>query len=556
MIRLRPYQERAVKIALERKRCVVVLPTGTGKTVIGFFFLRRLFDEGKIKSALILVPTRILVEQTKGVYDSLGLRSKAIYGIMPKDVRVRLWRRAKVAISTPETVYSDLEFVKADAVVVDECHHAVGDDAYVKVLKELRCDYRLGLSAFIPRRRRREISELIGDIVEWSIDEVRPYIAEWIGDVFETPFDRKEREVYEEIERRRARVRGRDKLVYTSALKFLSRDGALALKESLKKKNRMSELLSDLKGNVMSLRDLHKLDKLRRALEIYEDFEKCIVFVERVIVANRLSESLSGNHEVATILGKKWRKKGQLERAKKAEVIISTSAGEEGVDLPTADLLINWSNTSSPLRFIQRHGRIMRKAGRIPKFVVYLVTPDTLDTDALITSVDEARDLIDVNVDKNVLERLWRRSNRYKIVRELERPMPAEWLRDLTGCTLNELRYALRRALRSGEIVYVYTHLGKIFVRRDRIRELERYVSEPIHRGKVKLGRRTIMGDYGKLMDVLKKRLPLPKLEITVIRRVGELDEYDYMTYDFPIDSEEVLDLVLRNALSYVPLRP
>jgi len=552
---LRPYQKKAVEIALNRKRCVIVLPTGTGKTIVGAFFLKRLFDSGVIRRALVLVPTRILVEQTKGVYDRLGLRAEAIYGVVPKELRERMWRKADVAISTPETVYNDFEYVKVDAVVVDECHHAVGDDAYVKVLRKLDCDYRLGLSAFVPKRRRREISELVGEIVEWDVEEVRPFVAEWIGDVFETPLDERERWVYEEIEKRRVRSRGKDKLVYTSALKFLSRDGALALKESIQRRNRMSELLKDIREEILTLRDLHKLDALEKALKIYEGFEKCIVFVERVVVAKRLSELLS-DYDVATILGKRWRKNGQLERARSADIIVSTSAGEEGVDLPTADLLVNWSNTSSPLRFIQRHGRIMRRAGRIPKFVVYLVTPETLDTDALVTSIDEARDVIDVNVDRNVLERLWRRSTRYRIVRELESPMPVEWLKDVTGCTLNELRYALRRALRSGEVVYIYTNLGKVYVRKDRMRELEKYLSKPTHTGKVRLGRRTIVGDYNRLKNVLKEHLPLPNLHITVVRRVGDLEEYDYMTYDFPIDSEELLDLVLRNALSYEPPPP
>ncbi len=552
MIELRPYQKEAVEHALRCKRAILVLPTGSGKTIIGAFFLKKLFESCSVRRALVLVPTRILVEQTCKVYGMLGLRAKAIYGIYTKDKRRTMWEEATIAVSTPETVYSDLEFVKVDAVVVDECHHAVGDDAYAKVLRELNCEYRLGLSAFIPKRRRKEVEELIGEIREWEVKDLRPFIAEWIGEIFETPLDSEEMRIYDEIDRRRSLSKGKDKLIYTSALKFFAKDGALALKESLNKKTRLSKLLADLKEDVERLRDLHKLDHLKRAFEIYEDFNKAIVFVDRVIVAKRLVEEV--DYDVALVVGGR-RKEEMLENAKRAEVIVSTSAGEEGLDLPTADLLINWSNTSSPLRFIQRHGRIMRKTGKDVKFVVYLVTPETVDTDDLILSIDRAKKFVDINVDRDVLERLWRKSRRYRIVELLSTPMPLEWIRDLTGRTLEEVKFALRKAVEEGDVIYIYTHLGKTFVRRDRISELKKFDTflKPKHLGKVKIKvgerTRTILGDYERLKRELKKYLPLPKLEVTVIKRSGDLEEYEYRRYDFPID-EVVLDIVLRNALS------
>ncbi len=555
MIELRPYQKEAIEHALKRKRAVLILPTGTGKTIIGAFFLKRLFDSGAIRKALVLVPTRILVEQTHKVYGKLGLDSEMIYGLIPKERRAELWKTAKIAISTPETVYNDIDLVRVDAIVVDECHHAVGEDAYVKVLRELECDYMLGLSAYIPERRRREIERLIGEIREWSAEDVRPYVAEWIGEVIETHLDEREMEVYEEIEARRSVARGSEKLIYTSALKYLSKDGALALKESVSRKNKLSKLLEDLRDRIFELRDLHKLDHLLKVLRIYEGFNKAIVFVERVVVAKRIANELEGDYEVALVVGRRDGRKEMLEAAKKAEVVISTSAGEEGMDLPIADLLVNWSNTSSPLRFIQRHGRIMRRAGREVKFVVYLVTPDTIDTDDLISSIDRAKRIVDVNVDRDVLEELWRKSRRYRIVELLSRPMPLEWIMQISGRTRTEVVSALRKALEEGDVVYIYTHLGKTYVRKDRLRALEEFEPHltPKHVGKVRLAkgrRRTIVGDFGKLFEELSKRLPLPKLEITVVRREGDLEVYDFRKYDFVIDRRDLLEIVLKNALS------
>jgi len=560
MIKLRPYQKEAVEHALKEKCSVLILPTGTGKTIIGAYFLKNLFDKGVIKKALVLVPTRILVEQTCKVYKSLDIRSEKIYGIYPKNKRVNMWSKASIAISTPETVYSDLDVVgKIDAVVVDECHHAVGNDAYAKVLKEIDCGYRLGLSAYIPRRRRKEIEWLIGEIREWSTEDVKPYISEWIADVFEAEFSSKEMRIYDEIDGRRRTAKGSEKLIYSSALKFFAKDGALALKDSLSRPNKLSKLLSDLKEGIAKLRDLHKLRHLFRALKVYEDFDKAIIFVERVVVAKRLAEIIDDktDYRVSLIIGRqRERMKDMLEEATMSDVIVSTSAGEEGVDLPTADLLINWSNTSSPLRFIQRHGRIMRKAGKSVKFVVYLVTPDTVDTDDLIASIDQAKKIVDINIDKDVLEELWRKSRRYKIVESLTTPMPVEWIRQITGKTQSEVRFALKKSAEEGDIIYIYTHLGKTYVRKDRLDELEKFEDflKPKHIGKIKIkigGRtKTIVGDYEKLKKELVRYLPLPKLEVTVIRKAGDMEEYDFKSYSFLIDTPRVLDVVLRNALS------
>ena len=64
----REYQLEAFRYARSKGCSVVCLPTGTGKTLVGILFLKWLFEEGKIKGALILEPTRFLVSQVSGVY--------------------------------------------------------------------------------------------------------------------------------------------------------------------------------------------------------------------------------------------------------------------------------------------------------------------------------------------------------------------------------------------------------------------------------------------------------------------------------------------------------
>ncbi len=553
---LREYQKEALDFALKQKKSIIVLPTGTGKTIVGIHFVKELLKKHPDYKALVLVPTRILVEQTERMYKDWGLNAIKIYGIYRKEKRKELWKKAKIVIATPETVYYDLEFAKDfKIVVVDECHHAVGEDAYVKVLKNIDFEYALGLTAFIPKKRRKELEELIGIIKEYPATHplVSKYVPSWIGDIFEAPFNKEEQEIYDIIDERRKKAKGTEKLIYTLALKYFSSDGALALKESLSKRTKLSEKLEDLKEKIIQLRDLHKLPTLFKILNVYEGFEKAIIFVDRVIIAKKLYEILSKEYSVTLIVGKLREKmREKLEEAKKSKIIISTSAGEEGVDLPEADLLIIWSHTSNPLRFIQRHGRIMRPSKPL-KFATYIITPNTIDTDLFLLGLEHVKRYIDIGISADLLKEVWMKSRISKILDILTEPLPEEWIKEITGATLREVREALKKGLEMGEIVYFYTPIGKVYVKKEFMYSVEEKFPEsfnPKWKGKVKIEKRKIIqGDFNLLFNVLKKYIPLEKLDITIIKE-KEIVEYDWRRYNYKIDSEDLLKLVLKNALS------
>ncbi len=559
MIKLREYQKEALEHALKQERATLVLPTGTGKTIIGFFFVKKLL-ESKAKRALVLVPTRILVEQTAGVYRSLGLEVVKIYGIFDQEKRKELWKRAKVAVATPETFVNDLSFAGSfDVVVVDEAHHAVGKDAYVKALSSIDARFRLGLSAFIPKKARKLVEALIGPIKEWRADDpkLKPYVPDWIGDIFEAPFNERELKVYRAIEEVRKNSKGAEKLLATSALKFFARDGAIALLETLGRSEKMRKLFPWLEKELGNLRNMHKIEALLEILGIYE-YSKAIIFVDRLIIAKKLHEFFEKRKiDVALVLG---RKAGgfKLDEVRGAEVIISTSAGEEGVDLPTADLLVNWSNTSNPLRFIQRHGRIMRKTKQV-KFVTYILTPQTIDVDAFLNAVYYAKRIIDINIDPVFISRLWKASGRRRIIELLSEPMPKDWLKEISGATESEVSFALKHALEEGEVIYIHTpHLGRVYCKKDFAYELfEKFAEflEPRFEGKVKIAvgskKRSFRGSFRELLEKLSKKLPLNGIEVVVIKKEQEVEAYAYRRYDFIIDSKFLLELVLRNALSF-----
>ncbi len=460
----REYQLDALKKALSLKRCVIVLPTGAGKTLIGVLFAEELYKQGL--RILVLEPTKILVEQTFNYYiqySDIPERDISMYHSLKRDLGAL---KRRVVITTPEAALAR-ELFDFDALVVDECHHAVGDDPLGKFLERSTARYRLGLSAHIPLRHRKTISSLIGRILQWDWNDprLRKYVAEWVAEVYESDFREDEQEVYREIDARMTLEEGRNKALYRLALIFLSRDGPLALKETIGKKTKLSSLLSDLKEKILSLRDLHKFGELQRILESH-DFEKALIFIDRVIVAKTVAKKIG-----ATLLtGRKSvrEKKQELEAARKAKIIVSTSAGEEGVDLPTVDLLIIWSNTASALRFVQRRGRALRKAGRLPKTIVFIVTPDTIDMDLFVEGLFAAKQAgVDIGILEGMLKKYAKMGVRAKILSLLDEPMPADWIAKILGVPEQTVRRHLRVLCEEGEVVVVYTEVGKSYIKKE-----------------------------------------------------------------------------------------
>ena len=182
-LRLRPreYQVEALKWALTRDGAVLGLPTGSGKTLIAVMWVRELLSKRKVRKVLILEPTRVLVEQVSKYFrDVANLEAIPIYGVIPKKHRVTLWRKAVIAVTTPETALNDVSEVTDsgyDAIVIDECHHTTGKDAYAEFIRAARNLFkkRLGLSAYIPPSRAIEIEKHIGEIRIWGWDDPVSY---------------------------------------------------------------------------------------------------------------------------------------------------------------------------------------------------------------------------------------------------------------------------------------------------------------------------------------------------------------------------------------------
>ncbi len=476
MMKPRDYQLEAAKWAFEKKRAVVCMPTGTGKTLVAGLWIKWLLEKGLAKKILVLEPTRYMVEQTAlFLRAKIGLPAMPVHGSLPRSLRKRGFQ-SKIIVATPEIMVGEGRALlgEFDAVVVDECHHTTGKDAYRLVMEEIRAPYRLGLSAFVPPSRRGIVEEYIGEIRCWSWEDPRiaKYIPAWVGEIYEAELNPAERRLYEELERLWERLHGGERVLIGNALRWFARDGAASLWETYRKPgSKLRKLLSGLEPLLFhpSVRPAHKMEALKRVLADHEGaYEKAIIFVDRIVIAELIARELK-EYSPAMILGRRRINPYEaIMRARSPEtrVIIATSAGEEGIDLPEADLLIVWSNIASPLRFIQRLGRILRPSPRTKsKVAAFIATPDTVDIDSLIDGLMLAEKAgVRLGISVGTLSYLWGLSRRRRILDLLEeKPLPEDLIAQALEAPRERIRSGLQWLLRHGLIGYIYTSMGRVY---------------------------------------------------------------------------------------------
>ena len=202
IISRREYQENIFINCLNRN-CLVVIPTGLGKTIIALMLAVQRLTEIKNSKVIMLAPTKPLVEQhyksflelTKIPQESL----KSLTGTIVPEKRKDLWADLRVAFMTPQVLQNDLisrlySIKDVSLIIFDECHRAVGDYAYCFIAKkyiDIANNFQiLGLTAS-PGSTEGKINEIKQNLYLDHIEirtekdsDVKPYIHkvdnEWI----------------------------------------------------------------------------------------------------------------------------------------------------------------------------------------------------------------------------------------------------------------------------------------------------------------------------------------------------------------------------------------
>ncbi|NVM46489.1 MAG: DEAD/DEAH box helicase family protein [Candidatus Lokiarchaeota archaeon] len=198
----RAYQEN-IFINCLNTNCLVVIPTGLGKTIIALMLAIHRLSETPNSKIVFLAPTKPLVNQHYKSFLDLTVipeeNLKAITGTTSPEKRRDIWKGLKIAFMTPQVLQNDIisnlySLEHVSLIIFDECHRSVGDYAYCFIAKKYvetaKNHQILGLTAS-PGSTEGKINEiknnLFVDRVEIRTDQdsdVKPYIYkvdnEWI----------------------------------------------------------------------------------------------------------------------------------------------------------------------------------------------------------------------------------------------------------------------------------------------------------------------------------------------------------------------------------------
>jgi len=206
----RAYQEN-IFINCLNKNCLVVIPTGLGKTILGLMLAVQRLSTLLSGKVIFLAPTKSLVNQHFKSFLNLTnipeTNLASLTGSVSPDKRLSIWREAKVVFMTPQVLQNDIisnlyPINDVSLIIFDECHRAVGDYAYCfiaqKYMELAKNAQILGLTAS-PGSTEGKINEIKNNLyinhIEIRTDadsDVKPYIHnvdnEWIKVILPNEF--------------------------------------------------------------------------------------------------------------------------------------------------------------------------------------------------------------------------------------------------------------------------------------------------------------------------------------------------------------------------------
>ncbi len=375
---LRSYQEEALRKWIENNyRGVIALPTGSGKTVIGLAAIRELGVP-----ALIVVYTQ---DQVREWYDkirkltTIPLRQVGMFYAGDK-------RIAEITISTYQSVYRNIHVFKDrfSLLIVDEAHHLPADKFRV-IAHRIMAPYRLGLSATPYREdgRHEELFTLIGGVIyEKRLEELAAegYIAPYTIHLVRVDLAKEEKERYLSLKKKYERLSRGFKV--EDLVKRAQMGDPLAV-EALRTLSEMRQLIALSRSKMEKIREIFEQEMKRGS--------RILVFTQYVGQAEALGKLLGAPVLTGRDDDAKRRMIFDLFKRGRYGGLILTTIGDEGIDLPDAEVGIIASSTSSRRQLIQRLGRLLRpREGKSARLYIVVArgTPEDRAISKILRTLD------------------------------------------------------------------------------------------------------------------------------------------------------------------------
>ncbi len=195
-IKPREYQQKIFEKCIE-KNCLIVLPTGLGKTLIALMLTIERMKRFPGEKVLFLAPTKPLVEQhltyfKKHLSELFG-EMNMFTGQINADARKKLWQNTDIIFSTPQCIANDLKKNLYDLknvclLIEDEAHRCIKNYDYNLVAQRYKLHAQnqriIGMTAS-PGSEHAKIKEICRNLSIEEVEiktreseDVKPYLQE------------------------------------------------------------------------------------------------------------------------------------------------------------------------------------------------------------------------------------------------------------------------------------------------------------------------------------------------------------------------------------------
>ncbi|RXI99487.1 DEAD/DEAH box helicase [Anaerobacillus alkaliphilus] len=436
-----PHQLEVAKKVIEEMNGKAILAdeVGLGKTIEAGLILKEYMIRGLVKKALILVPASLVSQW------SIELNQK-FYIPAVAQRKTYVWEQCDVVVASIDTAkrnpHRDIVLKQNyDLIIIDEAHKLKNKKTknyeFIQSLKKKFC---LLLTATPVQNRLEEIFNLVsllkpghlGDEASFDHDfrsntrspkndeKLRELVnkvmvrnrredtgIEWTKRVVNTitiPLSKEEQELYDAVtalkqvsNNEEALIKNHFSLLTLQREVCSSREAAfLTLKNMAEKMEQTPELVEKVQFLFKKIEQVKTNSKAEKALELIQNInDKVIIFTEYRATQLYLQWFLN-QHGISSVPFRGGFKRGKKDWMKqlfkdRAQVLIATEAGGEGINLQFCHHIINYDLPWNPMRIEQRIGRIHRLGQEKDVHIYNFATENTVEQHILSLLYDKIR---------------------------------------------------------------------------------------------------------------------------------------------------------------------
>lgn len=424
-----PHQLAAANRVLNEMhgRAILADEVGLGKTIEAGLIMKEYMVRGLAKKILILVPASLVIQWTKELSQKFGIPAVA-------QKKEYMWRQHDVVVASIDTAKraphrQHVLSIDYDMLIIDEAHKLKNKRTRnYQFVKEIKKKYSLLLTATPVQNEMDELFNLVTLLKPGHLGHTGSFASNYVEGKRQAKNSEKLRSEMEKVMIRNKRSDGgiqftprrvqsvpiqlspQEAELYQGVTDFVREHyhQGLGRFNSLALITLQREVCSSREAAFMTLYNMHQrlpeesperaqilalVEKIKqiethskaaKTIELLKEInDKVIIFTEYRATQNYLQKYLS-EHGVTSVPFR-----GGFKRSKKdwmtdlfqnrAQVLIATEAGGEGINLQFCNQIINYDMPWNPMRVEQRIGRVHRLGQQRDVHIYNLSTTGTIE---------------------------------------------------------------------------------------------------------------------------------------------------------------------------------